>query len=64
AIGLAVNRLIRVSYGPFQLGDLEPGGVEEVRPKALREQLGLEKPKPDRAPPRSRTRAPQRKSLK
>ena len=43
AVGLTVNRLIRVSYGPFQLGDLEPGGVEEVRPKVLREQLGLAK---------------------
>ena len=41
AIGLRVSHLIRVSYGPFQLGDLEPGGVEEVRPKVLREQLGL-----------------------
>jgi 23S rRNA pseudouridine2605 synthase len=40
AVGLAVNRLIRVSYGPFQLGDLKPGEVEEVRPKVLREQLG------------------------
>lgn len=40
-VGLAVNRLIRVSYGPFQLGELEPGGVEEVRPKVLREQLGI-----------------------
>ena len=40
-VGLAVNRLIRVSYGPFQLGDLPPGAVEEVRPKVLREQLGL-----------------------
>jgi 23S rRNA pseudouridine2605 synthase len=40
AVGLAVNRLIRVSYGPFQLGDLAPGAVEEVRPKVLREQLG------------------------
>jgi 23S rRNA pseudouridine2605 synthase len=40
AVGLVVNRLIRVSYGPFQLGDLPPGGVEEVRPKVLREQLG------------------------
>ena len=45
AVGLEVNRLIRVSYGPFQLGELEPGGVEEVRPKALREQLGTEPPK-------------------
>jgi 23S rRNA pseudouridine2605 synthase len=41
AVGLAVNRLIRVSYGPFQLGDLAPGAVEEVRPKVLREQLGI-----------------------
>ena len=41
AVGLTVNRLIRVSYGPFQLGDLEPGAVEEVRPKVLREQLGV-----------------------
>ncbi len=40
-VGLSVNRLIRVSFGPFQLGDLEPGAVEEVRPKVLREQLGL-----------------------
>ena len=44
AVGLTVNRLIRVSYGPFQLGELEPGGVEEVRPKALREQLGISRP--------------------
>lgn len=41
AVGLSVNRLIRVSYGPFQLGELEPGQVEEVRAKAVREQLGL-----------------------
>ncbi len=39
-IGLTVNRLIRVSYGPFQLGTLAPGAVEEVRPRVLREQLG------------------------
>lgn len=41
AVGLKVNRLIRVSYGPFQLGDLAPGGVEEVKPKVIRDQLGL-----------------------
>lgn len=41
AVGLTVNRLIRVSYGPFQLGELQPGEVEEVRPKTMREQLGL-----------------------
>lgn len=40
AVGLMVNRLIRVSYGPFQLGDLAPGAVEEIRPKILRDQLG------------------------
>ncbi|MGL5012559.1 MAG: pseudouridine synthase, partial [Paracoccaceae bacterium] len=41
AINLTVNRLIRVSYGPFRLGELEPGQVEEVRAKVLRDQLGL-----------------------
>ncbi len=41
-IGLSVNRLIRVSYGPFQLGELKPGAVEEVRRKVLRDQLGPE----------------------
>uniref|UniRef100_UPI001FDED12E pseudouridine synthase n=1 Tax=Methylobacterium segetis TaxID=2488750 RepID=UPI001FDED12E len=39
-LGLAVNRLIRLSFGPFQLGDLEAGLVEEVRTKVLKEQLG------------------------
>ncbi|MDP3379316.1 MAG: pseudouridine synthase, partial [Brevundimonas sp.] len=40
SIGLIVNRLIRVSYGPFRLGEMKPGEVEEVRAKVLREQLG------------------------
>jgi 23S rRNA pseudouridine2605 synthase len=40
AVRLTVNRLIRVSYGPFRLGDLEPGQVEEIKGKVLREQLG------------------------
>ncbi|MYZ49905.1 pseudouridine synthase, partial [Propylenella binzhouense] len=39
-LGLAVTRLIRISYGPFQLGDLEPGEVREVRGRVLRDQLG------------------------
>lgn len=67
AVGLVVNRLIRVSYGPFQLGQLKPGEVQEIRPRVLRDQLGLEavenetsnpgpgiKPgaKPGRKPPR------------
>jgi 23S rRNA pseudouridine2605 synthase len=42
AIGLTVNRLIRVSYGPFRLGEMQPGAVEEVRAKVLREQIGLD----------------------
>ena len=48
-IGLMVNRLIRVSYGPFQLGNLKPGEVEEVRRKVLRDQLGLDSPAPKSA---------------
>lgn len=40
ALGLEVNRLIRVSYGPFQLGDIPVGGVVTVRAAMLREQLG------------------------
>lgn len=44
AVGLMVNRLIRVSYGPFQLGQLKAGEVEEIRPRILRDQLGLEAP--------------------
>ncbi len=34
ALKLTVNRLIRVSYGPFRLGELQPGEVEEVRPRS------------------------------
>jgi 23S rRNA pseudouridine2605 synthase len=37
---LDVNRLIRVSFGPFQLLDLEPGAVEPVRRRVLADQLG------------------------
>ncbi|MBV9563181.1 MAG: pseudouridine synthase, partial [Bradyrhizobium sp.] len=37
---LEVNRLIRVSYGPFQLGELAEGAVDEVKTRVLREQLG------------------------
>ena len=38
-LGLQVTRLIRVAYGPFQLGVLERGAVDEVSSKVLREQL-------------------------
>jgi 23S rRNA pseudouridine2605 synthase len=39
-LALTVTRLIRVSFGPFQLGDLPEGAVEEVPTRVLREQLG------------------------
>lgn len=39
-LGLDVARLIRVSYGPFQLGSLKKGEVREIPQKVLREQLG------------------------
>ncbi|MBY0362006.1 MAG: rRNA pseudouridine synthase, partial [Phreatobacter sp.] len=42
AIGLDVNRLIRVSFGPFQLGELPEGEVDEIRTRVLRDQLGDE----------------------
>jgi 23S rRNA pseudouridine2605 synthase len=39
-LGLSVNRLIRVSYGPFQLMDLPERDVREIRGRVLRDQLG------------------------
>ncbi len=49
AIGVTVNRLIRVSYGPFQLGNLAAGAVEELKQRVVRDQLGLsDKPTPTR----------------
>ncbi|MBB3712077.1 23S rRNA pseudouridine2605 synthase [Limimaricola variabilis] len=56
ALEVTVNRLIRISYGPFQIGNLEPGEVEEIRPKVLREQLGekdgpkVQRRRPDGSP--------------
>jgi len=41
-LGLRVNRLIRVSYGPFQLLDLPPGAVEPVKRRVLASQLGAQ----------------------
>ncbi|MGE5266405.1 MAG: pseudouridine synthase [Deltaproteobacteria bacterium] len=40
ALGLDVSRLIRISFGPFELGELAPGAVDQVRRKHLAEQLG------------------------
>ena len=48
-IGVTVNRLIRVSYGPFQLAALKPGEVEELKQRVVRDQLGISgKPTPKR----------------
>ncbi len=41
-LGLHVTRLIRVAYGPFQLGLLPDGAVEEVNAKVLRDQVGVD----------------------
>ena len=43
-IGLTVTRLIRVAYGPFQLGKLEPGALEEIPAQVVRQQLGAGAP--------------------
>ena len=40
-LGWPVSRLIRIAYGPFQIGSLPPGAVAEVPAKVLREQLGV-----------------------
>ncbi|MFG1436422.1 pseudouridine synthase, partial [Xanthobacter sediminis] len=42
ALGLKVNRLIRISYGPFQLGEIPECGIDEVRTRVLKEQIGAE----------------------
>ncbi|WP_292037412.1 MULTISPECIES: pseudouridine synthase [unclassified Brevundimonas] len=39
SVGLTVNRLIRLAYGPFQLGTLPIGAVEEIGPRVIREML-------------------------
>ena len=54
ALGLKVNRLIRVAYGPLELGDLQPGEVEEVPSRQLRQMIqsgftGEPPPSPPRA---------------
>jgi 23S rRNA pseudouridine2605 synthase len=54
---LTVNRLIRIAYGPFQLGDLAAGTVEEVPRHLLREQLGLAEAGEDKNPRKGWARA-------
>jgi len=59
-VGLTVNRLIRVSYGPFRLNELKPGEVEEVKPRILRDQLGLSGGAETEAKPAARRGATQK----
>ncbi|MDN5788739.1 pseudouridine synthase [Pseudorhodobacter sp.] len=56
AINLTVNRLIRVSYGPFRLGELTPGEVTEVKGRVLRDQLGQRETPEDTVAPKPRAR--------
>jgi 23S rRNA pseudouridine2605 synthase len=44
-LGFKVSRLIRVSFGPFHLGHLAEGEVDEIPGKVWREQLGISKTK-------------------
>ncbi|MEP5762759.1 MAG: pseudouridine synthase [Litoreibacter sp.] len=61
-IGLKVNRLIRISYGPFRLNDLKDGEVEEVKSRVLRDQLGLEShDNTGTAKPRIKKKTPQKR---
>lgn len=64
-IGLTVNRLIRVSFGPFELGDIKEGAAEEVPTRVLREHLGAEletlSQSDFEAPVREITKAPSKK---
>lgn len=76
ALGLEVNRLIRVSYGPFQLGELKEGGIEVVKAKMLKDQLGRklaeaanvdfdsDMPEPLFQPPRASSESPRSRSAR
>lgn len=71
SLGLKVNRLIRVAFGPFELGDLDDGAVKEIETMELRAKLGeqivseagvdfeapLNVDEPKTPPPHSRARA-------
>jgi 23S rRNA pseudouridine2605 synthase len=55
-MGWSVTRLIRIAYGPFQLGLLNPGEVDEVPPRVLKEQLGGEPAKEKLRPAKDKAR--------
>ena len=51
-LGYPVSRLIRLSYGPFSLGNLEDSDVSEVKTNVLADQLGLARPQSKSWPPK------------
>jgi 23S rRNA pseudouridine2605 synthase len=57
-LGLTVNRLIRTSFGPFQLGELKPGEIEEVPRRVIEDQTGMKLKRG--APDADRRRKPER----
>jgi len=57
-LGVIVNRLVRISYGPFKLDALKASAVEEIKQRVVRDQLGLQQ-EPKLEP--KRTRKPKRK---
>ncbi len=59
-LGWPVLRLIRISYGPFQLGQLKPGEVEEVRQRVLRDQLGAGPKEAGGGPAKHKAKRPHR----
>ncbi|MDH5529642.1 MAG: pseudouridine synthase [Paracoccaceae bacterium] len=61
-VGLIVNRLIRVSYGPFRLNKMKPGDVIEVKQRVLRDQLGRDPMDTAEEPTGTATRRPARPS--
>ena len=74
-LGLKVNRLIRIAYGPLQLGRLKPGEIQEVPRRVLAEQLGElppekrdrkghARPKPKPVKPGHRKAAAERRAAK
>ncbi len=72
ALGLQVNRLIRTSFGPFQLGDIPVGAIETVKARVLQDQLGqklakkagvdFDAPMPDALVPSQTEGQPRRRS--
>lgn len=59
-LGYSVNRLIRISYGPFQLRDLKPGEVEEVKQRVLADQMGWAQT-PKISPQKTQVKRPRRR---